>query len=226
MEQNIYIKSKYVIDSIRDKYSIVEYLSSIGIHPQREYDEKYIYLCPFKNHVETKPSFTVYRKPDGQEDFFCFGCKSSGNFIVLYAKMHEISWVDAIKELSKDFDFKISDHIDFVIKQLKDSLESDDIEENARDIFGFVSLNLSTIGYNYLVKTSFDLEEYSFLENFYKKIDQYIEQEDIHGLIKVNEFVNGKNKMKKNLFNLRLEKWIKQQREKMKEKIVGERING
>lgn len=220
MEDNYKVESKYIIESIRNKYSIVEYLSSIGIHSQREYDDKYFYICPFKGHTETKPSFTVYRKPSGQEDFFCFGCKKSGDFIVLYAAMHEISWADAIRELSKDFDFKMSDHIDFVIKQLKQSLEEDNIEENARDIFGFVSLNLSTIGYNYLSKTNFDPEEAEFLENFYKKIDQYIEQEDINGIIKVNEFVTGKNKIRKNLFNLRLERWLNKQRNKMKEKLL------
>ena len=93
-------KGKYVVEAIRKAHSVTGYLSSIGVHPKHEYDGKSIYLCPFPGHSETKPSFVVYRKDDGHEDFFCFGCHASGDIISLYAKMNDVEWRQAATKLS------------------------------------------------------------------------------------------------------------------------------
>lgn len=57
-------------------------------------------LCPF--HQERSPSFTIYHKTP-HENFFCFGCQASGDAIGLYMKLHNLSFLDAIRKLDQDF---------------------------------------------------------------------------------------------------------------------------
>jgi hypothetical protein len=53
---------------------IVEYLRSKGIH-LKAIGGVYRAKCPFPDHVETKPSFTVWAN---ENKFFCFGCRRVG----------------------------------------------------------------------------------------------------------------------------------------------------
>jgi len=58
---------------------LVEYLKSKG-HKLKAIGSIYRTRCPFPDHKETKPSFTIYPKT---ESFFCYGCRRSGTIITL-----------------------------------------------------------------------------------------------------------------------------------------------
>jgi len=217
-------KGKYIIESIRKSHTITGYLSSIGVHPQHEYDGKSIYLCPFPGHSETKPSFVVYSKPDGYEDFFCYGCKSNGNIITLYAKINGISWWDTIEKLSDGIDISFEGAQSYAINSLQHKINTENIEEEARDLVGVILLKLSSLGYDHLKRTGFDTDEENFLELYYKEIDKYVSQEDIIGLLNLNDFVNGSNKLNKKLFKLRFEKWNTNKVERKRKEMEGKNL--
>lgn len=147
-------------------------------------------------------------------------CKSSGNIIALYSKINNISWGESIKELSKDIEVFSLDHSEYIVKQLKEDLAKENIEENVKEFFGFLSFHISTMGYAHLCQTNFDNGELIFLESLYKKIDEYIGQEDIDNLIKIDSFISGKNPLKRNLFSFRKEIWAKKQKENRRIKFI------
>lgn len=51
-------------------------------------------LCPFHN--ENTPSFVIYKKSN---TFHCFGCQANGDAISFVMRLHNISFIDAIKML-------------------------------------------------------------------------------------------------------------------------------
>ena len=50
-------------------------------------------LCPFPEHIDTSPSFTVH--PD--RGYYCFGCKAGGSVFTFLEKIHGVSWPEAVK---------------------------------------------------------------------------------------------------------------------------------
>lgn len=58
--------------------------------------------CPF--HAETDASFTI--SPE-KKIFYCFGCHQSGDAIAFVAKIENLSQIEAIELLAKDFSIKI-----------------------------------------------------------------------------------------------------------------------
>lgn len=51
-------------------------------------------LCPF--HVEKTPSFHIYK----DNRYKCFGCQEYGDAISFYMKIHNVKFINAVKELS------------------------------------------------------------------------------------------------------------------------------
>ena len=62
-------------------------------------------LCPF--HADTNPSFSV--TPE-KKICKCFVCGSGGNAINFYSKIKNISYIDAIRELSKKYRINIKEY--------------------------------------------------------------------------------------------------------------------
>jgi hypothetical protein len=61
------------------KVDIVKYMGSKGYHP-RAIGNVYRTLCPFPEHQERTPSFTLYPADDS---FYCFGCHQNGSVLKL-----------------------------------------------------------------------------------------------------------------------------------------------
>lgn len=52
-------------------------------------------ICPF--HEEKTGSFTIFADSNR---FYCFGCNKTGDSIEFYMKIHNVSFVDAVKKLN------------------------------------------------------------------------------------------------------------------------------
>ena len=91
--------NQYLIDEIKKKHSIIEYLDSRGIYPQRKFAGRTSYLCPIHEN-DTKPSFVVYDGDGEGQNYFCYGCRHSGTIINLVSVIEKISFKETLKRLS------------------------------------------------------------------------------------------------------------------------------
>jgi len=201
---------------IRNKYSIVDYLASKGIHPVRSYGDRISYVCPI--HKDTKPSFIVYAANDESENesYFCFGCKRSGCIISLKAAMEDISWKESISILGKDIDITESSEIEFLVKILKKQMNGED-SENESEI-GRLSLIISSMGFLYSQKVKGDeTEDSEFLEKLYKEIDHIVENEDLESMMKLYNFVSDRRVDGLGPFEYRYKKWEEKKIKEMQE---------
>ncbi len=64
----------------------------------------YVGLCPF--HSDRKPSFTVSEE---RQIFHCFGCGAGGDVIGFYMKYHQLSFVEAVKELARRYGIELKE---------------------------------------------------------------------------------------------------------------------
>ena len=94
---------------------------------------------------------------------------------------------------------------------------------NGEILIGIISLKLSSLGYDYLKRVDFDTEEAEFLELYYKEIDKYVETEDIIGLLNINDFINGNNKLNKKLFTIKLQKWQEKKLKQRRKELEGKK---
>lgn len=93
--------SKQVIDEIREKADIVQFLESHGVTLQVS-GASYKGLCPF--HSERSPSFNV--KPDIQR-YHCFGCQESGDIFDLVKHLEQLSFVGAVEYVADELGIQI-----------------------------------------------------------------------------------------------------------------------
>ena len=82
-----------LIEEIRMKNDIVDVIS--GYVRLQKKGSSYFGLCPFHN--EKTPSFVVY--PETQS-YYCFGCGAAGDAINFVRKYHNLSYVEAVKQLA------------------------------------------------------------------------------------------------------------------------------
>ncbi len=78
---------------VKDAADIVEVINEVV--PLQNRSGRFLGLCPF--HSEKTPSFTVNKD---RGFFHCFGCKESGDVISFVMKYHNMSFVEALKELA------------------------------------------------------------------------------------------------------------------------------
>ncbi len=78
---------------VKDAADIVEVINEVV--PLQNRSGRFLGLCPF--HSEKTPSFTVNQE---RGFFHCFGCKESGDVISFMMKYHNMSFVEALKDLA------------------------------------------------------------------------------------------------------------------------------
>jgi DNA primase len=163
----------FEIDKLTNKIEIVALINEYV--QLRKAGNNYKGLCPF--HSEDTPSFVVSPK---KNIFKCFGCGESGDGLSFYIKLKKISFIDAVKELSKKYkvDLNIKDNNDnkkdhFILNAAA-AYYTDKLHQKnysfALDYFLINrSLSLETIKDSYLGYAS-ENGLVSYLEN--KKIDK------------------------------------------------------
>ncbi len=174
--------SSYEMEQIFKKHSILDYLKSKDIYPEKTSGNKYIFKCPLPDHKEDNtPSFFVYDKGEKQ-DFFCYGCKMSGNIINLYQIMEKVSLKKSITRLLQDLNIHVDDVIDHLILEINNSIDNN---KDNDDVWNYL-LPMSCMTHNFLVKTFNDIKCFDCCENMYKIVDSFALSNDISSIEKIN----------------------------------------
>ncbi|MDQ3386046.1 MAG: DNA primase [Actinomycetota bacterium] len=84
------------IEAVRENANIVEVASEFTA--LRRQGARFGGLCPYPDHDEKTPSFSV--SPD-QGFYYCFGCQRGGDAIKLVTELKSLSFVDAITHLAE-----------------------------------------------------------------------------------------------------------------------------
>ena len=82
-------------DNIKDRLNIIELAKSEGLQLKKQSNRLYKTTCCFHN--EKKASLTFYADTN---TFNCFACQAHGDAINFYAKRHDLSNREAIKQLA------------------------------------------------------------------------------------------------------------------------------
>lgn len=83
------------IEQVRETANIVEVASEFTA--LRRQGTRYTGLCPFPDHSEKTPSFSV--TPD-KGFYYCFGCQRGGDAIKLVSELQNLSFVEAVSYLA------------------------------------------------------------------------------------------------------------------------------
>ena len=84
------------IEQIRDTADIVEVASEFTA--LRRQGARYTGLCPYPDHQEKTPSFSV----DSEKGFYyCFGCQKGGDAIKLVSELQNLSFVESVEYLAE-----------------------------------------------------------------------------------------------------------------------------
>ena len=84
------------IEEVRDTANIVEVASEFTA--LKRHGTNYIGLCPYPDHQEKTPSFSV--SPD-KNFYYCFGCSKGGDAIKLVMELMSFSFVEAVLHLAE-----------------------------------------------------------------------------------------------------------------------------
>lgn len=174
------MQSNYVIEQICKKYKISDYLSERGINPSKSMGSKHLYNCPLPSHSnDDTPSFTVFDKGD-REDYFCFGCRSSGSIINFISEYEGIGLRQTIERLSEGIGLKVSDILDSVLFKLKEMQETEykDASKEAQ----VLSFTLSAQIHDYLKAVDFYKDDLLIADHLFQYIDKLVESENVEKL--------------------------------------------
>src|SRR5262245_4904046 len=83
------------IDQVRDASDIVDV---IGQYTElKRSGHRAVGLCPFPDHNEKTPSFSV---SEDKQLYFCFGCKKAGNIFTFLQSMRGLNFVESVEYLA------------------------------------------------------------------------------------------------------------------------------
>lgn len=88
---------KSAVAQVKEAYSIEDYIANDGVVLKQNGASKLKGLCPMPNHNEKTPSFSV----DTQfQNYYCFGCKESGDIIEYVQVTQNLSFWEALELLA------------------------------------------------------------------------------------------------------------------------------
>ena len=85
---------------LNEKIDLRDYLEKRGIELHEAGSGKYKCCCPFPDHEDTRPSFSVGEFSSGGYWFNCFGCGKKGDGVKLIAMLEERSEKEVCRELA------------------------------------------------------------------------------------------------------------------------------
>lgn len=84
------------IEQVRDANNVVDIIGQYTELKGRGH--QFMGLCPFPDHAEKSPSFSV---SDSKQVYHCFGCKKSGNVYTFLQEHSGLSFTDAVEYLAR-----------------------------------------------------------------------------------------------------------------------------
>ncbi len=84
------------IEKVRESNNLIDIISRYT--QLKGAGNRHTGLCPFPNHNEKTPSFSV---SEGQQLYHCFGCKKSGNIFHFVQEMQGLSFVESVEYLAQ-----------------------------------------------------------------------------------------------------------------------------
>lgn len=95
-----------VVAEVKSAYNVEDYIANDGVVLKQSGPYKLKGLCPFPGHNEKTPSFTV----DTQfQNYYCFGCKESGDVLSYIQATQNLSFWDSLKLLADPKGIEIED---------------------------------------------------------------------------------------------------------------------
>ncbi len=88
---------------VKEKVTFRQILDNLGIQVKSE--NKPI-KCVF--HKDDTPSLKFYSLDSGEGNFYCFGCRATGDLLTFYSKYTNMSNVDSLKKICSTFNIVIS----------------------------------------------------------------------------------------------------------------------
>ena len=88
--------SENFINQVSEAHNIVELINQYTELKPKGHG-RYMGLCPFPDHVEKTPSFSV---SETKQVYHCFGCKKSGNIYHFLKEFQGLSFVEAVEFLA------------------------------------------------------------------------------------------------------------------------------
>ena len=90
------------ISKVNEDVDIVKLLKNRGLTPEKK-GANYVCCCPFHN--EKTPSFVVF---PARNNYKCFGCGASGGPITFAMQKDNLTFPEAIKKLSEEFNINVT----------------------------------------------------------------------------------------------------------------------
>lgn len=188
-----------IIDSISKSLKITDYLSSKGFNYSSRDGNRYKYKCPLPSHPnDNSPSFFIFDKPNGQ-DYYCFGCKSSGNVVNFVSAFEQISLRETLEKLSKGLNISVDDIIDSIIRDLVVYSDSNSDNDKKESIIA-TSLFISNHMYDFLSKVNFNKEDLEIAEKLFKIVDSYVLVERLDDLEEISALLPSRTKARYDMY--------------------------
>ena len=152
-----------VKNEIISQIKVVDLAKDLGLKLEHLGNGKFDYRCrcPFAKHKNGSEKTASLYINSNQNDFYCFGCNTHGNSITFYKESRDISFSDAMKELSSMIT------IDGYHDETADNLIQPSIFS--------VLLDISKLFREFMLKNPDDLK---WINNVMKKTDEYIDNID------------------------------------------------
>jgi len=185
---------QYILEKVA-LYQIVEYLGIAWEHTDKGDEE--IYYCPFHNDTGSPNLHINMRK----EFYHCFACQAQGGkygFVRQYLSevKHKPSNRHAVLNLmAKAGGIKGVEAIDIIEANVEAyNRRQERVEEDSIKIMGMkleqYSLLLSSLIYDYMVSCEWDPQEEAWTLELYKRMDQWMEDEDVENLTRLFENID------------------------------------
>ncbi len=120
-----------IFDKVKNTITIAEVCQRYGI----ELSSKDMACCPFPNHHDSSPSFSIKRS----ENYFkCFGCEESGDIIRLVELLFDLTPIEAANKLASDFNIAVERESTTALPTRKPKAVAKPIECNASQIKEYI----------------------------------------------------------------------------------------
>ena len=84
------------LNHLRSVSDIVSLISEDSV--LKGYGDRFMGLCPFPEHSEKTPSFSVSQS---KQLYHCFGCQNAGNIFTYLQKQRGMSFIESVEYLAK-----------------------------------------------------------------------------------------------------------------------------